>query len=63
MRLTPDELAALNEASATGRVPSPPPDLPGLDGQPTTIAMLVRYRRERLACDRSLRSNTSAHVK
>lgn len=63
MRLTPDELVALNKASATGRVPSPPPDLPGFDGEPMTIAMLLRYRRERLAGDLSLRSNTSAHVR
>lgn len=42
MKLTPQELAQL------GVGPPPPPPLPGLETAPT-VAMLLRYRRVRLA--------------
>lgn len=42
MKLTPQELARL------GAGPPPPPPLPGLEPAPS-VAMLLRYRRARLA--------------
>lgn len=48
MKLTADELSRLDVMSAAGATPAMPPALPGLHG-PASAAMLLHYRRMRLA--------------
>lgn len=49
MKLTPDDLARLDAATAAGQAPPEAPPLAALGTAPATLAMLVRYRRARLA--------------
>ncbi len=48
-KLTDGELGRLALLTATGRLPPPPPALPELGTEPTSIAMLLACRRVRLA--------------